>query len=236
VETIEKLWNLTELSIVSSAIRVLFSMLAGIVIGWERGRKGRPAGIKTHSLVCMASALVMMTGQFIFNEFGGSNDVARLGAQVISGIGFLGAGTIILTGNNKVKGLTTAASIWCSACIGLAIGIGYVSGALLMLFGVLFIFIVISRVEELVNRHSKVMDIYFETNELHCIGEIIKTVKKQGCKINDVQVARQDKGYKKKIERGVSVLLNLYLKNSSQRNSILLFLSENPSVEMVEEV
>lgn len=115
------------------ALDSLFSLVAGTLIGLDRSMKRRGAGIKTHVLVCLGSALVMMTGQFIQLNYEGTMDVARMGAQVISGVGFLGVGTIIVTGHNQVKGLTTAAGLWACACIGLAIGIGFVDGALLAL-------------------------------------------------------------------------------------------------------
>lgn len=120
-------------SILSVGLRLAFSLIAGTLIGLDRSMKRRGAGIKTHVLVCLGSALVMMTGQFIQLNYEGTIDVARMGAQVISGVGFLGVGTIIVTGHNQVKGLTTAAGLWACACIGLAIGIGFVDGALLAL-------------------------------------------------------------------------------------------------------
>lgn len=228
--------QMTELTIISGTIRIFLSIIIGIIIGWERGRKGRSAGIKTHALVCMASALVMMTGQFIFNQYGGTNDITRLGAQVISGVGFLGAGTIILTGNSKVKGLTTAASIWSSACIGLAVGIGYISGALIALFAMLFVFIFVSRFESYISNKSKFLDLYFETCEVHCIGEVIEFLKEKGCKIIDVQVTRDEKGYKKKKECNVAVLINIYLRKAKEKNEIIFEIQSNPSIKMVEEV
>lgn len=120
-------------SILSVGLRLAFSLVAGTLIGLDRSMKRRGAGIKTHVLVCLGSALVMMTGQFIQLNYEGTIDVARMGAQVISGVGFLGVGTIIVTGHDQVKGLTTAAGLWACACIGLAIGIGFVDGALLAL-------------------------------------------------------------------------------------------------------
>lgn len=101
----------------------------GGVIGLERDLKNHAAGFRTYILVCLGSSIVMMTNQFIFNNYE-LGDPARMGAQVISGIGFLGAGTIMVTNHNHVKGLTTAAGLWSAACIGLAIGIGFYEGAL----------------------------------------------------------------------------------------------------------
>ena len=107
-------------SLLAITIRLLFALVVGLIIGIDRERKRRVAGIKTHILVCLGSALVMITSQYMMVEFGDMADISRMGAQVISGVGFLGVGTIIVTGRNQVKGLTTAASIWVCACVGLA--------------------------------------------------------------------------------------------------------------------
>lgn len=112
------------------ATRLMLACFVGGVVGYERESANRPAGFRTHILVCVGSALVMMTGEYISRNFGGSPDPARLGAQVVSGIGFLGAGTILRDGFN-VRGLTTAASLWAVSCIGLACGIGFYAGACL---------------------------------------------------------------------------------------------------------
>lgn len=109
----------------STLFRLILAMFLGCLIGIDRGMKKRVAGVKTHMIVCMGATLVMMTGDFIhvYSNGAGIGDTARLGAQVVSGIGFLGVGTIIVTGQRHVSGLTTAASLWTSACIGLAVGI-----------------------------------------------------------------------------------------------------------------
>ena len=120
-------------SIGSMIIRLVSAFLMGTIIGVERGIKRRGAGVKTHVLVCLSSALVMMTGEYIYMNFDRSTDIARIGAQVISGVGFLGVGTIIVTGKNQVRGLTTAAGLWACACLGLAVGIGFIEGAFITL-------------------------------------------------------------------------------------------------------
>lgn len=124
-------------------IRLVLATLLGGVIGMERERKSRPAGFRTHILVCLGSTLVMMISEMLFLQYEGraTVDPTRLGAQVISGIGFLGAGTIIRQGAS-VKGLTTAATLWATSCIGLSIGAGFYSGAVIggvIIFVVLFV-------------------------------------------------------------------------------------------------
>ena len=120
-----------DLNVYSICIRLLLAILLGGIIGLERGASRHAAGFRTHILVCVGAALAMLTNQFIMISFDGSIDPARLGAQVITGVGFLGVGTILVTGSKKIKGLTTAAGLWASACLGLAAGIGFYDGAVL---------------------------------------------------------------------------------------------------------
>ena len=115
--------TLRELTLTAIIVRIVVAIMLGGIIGLERGMKNRPAGLRTYMLVCMGSCVVMLINQYTTQVFG-TGDPVRLGAQVISGIGFLGAGTIVVTSHNQIKGLTTAAGLWASACIGVAIGIG----------------------------------------------------------------------------------------------------------------
>lgn len=106
-------------------VKLFLAVLLGGIVGYEREYKSMPAGLRTHILVCIGAALVQIISvNYLINNPGQSYDPMRLGAQVISGIGFLGAGTIIKDKNN-VKGLTTAASLWVVACIGIAVGSGF---------------------------------------------------------------------------------------------------------------
>ena len=151
-----------EWSLLSMFLRLFLALLAGSIIGIDRGMKRRGAGIKTHVIVCLGSAIVMMTSQYMMQIYPDAADLGRMGAQVISGVGFLGVGTIIVTGRNQVKGLTTAAGLWTCACVGLAAGIGYIEGVLLCLCFVLFTFRVLNSVDYMLQKNSKVFDIYLE--------------------------------------------------------------------------
>ena len=122
--------NLKDITCLSTFVRLILAAICGGMIGIEQGCRRRAAGLRTHMLVCMGASLVMITNQYIHTEFG-IPDLTRLGAQVISGIGFLGVGTIIVDKQHQVKGLTTAAGLWACACMGLAIGIGFYSGAIM---------------------------------------------------------------------------------------------------------
>ena len=120
--------ELREITAVGIFVRIIVAMLLGGLIGLERGIKNRPAGFRTYMLVSIGACIVMLVNQYSYQATG-AGDPTRMGAQVISGIGFLGAGTIIVTSHNQIKGLTTAAGLWASACVGLAAGIGLYEAA-----------------------------------------------------------------------------------------------------------
>lgn len=111
--------ELREITYLSIALRIVIAVLCGGALGLERGMKNRPAGMRTYMLVCVGSCLIMLTNQYLF-QVTQAGDPMRLGAQVVSGIGFLGAGTIVVTRHNRIKGLTTAAGLWSAAGVGLA--------------------------------------------------------------------------------------------------------------------
>lgn len=144
-------------------IKLLIAALCGGMIGLEREMKGRPAGLKTFSLVCIGSALAMVTNEYInMTMSGGTGDSARMAAQVISGIGFLGAGTIMVTGHNQVKGLTTAAALWVTAALGIAIGSGFYFGGVAGLFVIYLTSFVYRYIDTRLTKNSRMMKIYVE--------------------------------------------------------------------------
>ena len=112
--------EIRELTYLSVVLRILSALILGGCLGWERGMKNRAAGLRTHMLVCVGACLIMVTNQYVYQAFG-TGDPVRMGAQVVSGIGFLGAGTIVVTRRNQIKGLTTAAGLWTSAAVGLSV-------------------------------------------------------------------------------------------------------------------
>lgn len=131
-------------------LRLLCAMFIGAVIGTEREMTHRPAGMRTHMLVALGSCVVMITSQMIFHQyraFGATPDPARLSAQVITGVGFLGAGTIMREGPS-IKGLTTAASIWAVACLGIAVGGGYYALGIIGAVGMIIILVLFEWLQE----------------------------------------------------------------------------------------
>ena len=131
--------GLMELNELTVIVRLLLALLCGGILGFERMRKRRAAGLRTYMLVCIGSSIISMTAQFVAEHFEGV-DVSRMPSQIIVGIGFLGAGTIMVTRYYRVKGLTTAAGLWVTAGVGMAIGIGINLGALMTALVLILVF------------------------------------------------------------------------------------------------
>ncbi|MBS6642112.1 MAG: MgtC/SapB family protein [Clostridiaceae bacterium] len=181
--------NWRELNSASLFLRVVLALIIGGSIGLERGSKNQPAGFRTYMLVCLGAALVMMTNQHISERFG-VGDPSRLGAQVISGIGFLGAGTIIVTRNSRVRGLTTAAGLWSAACIGLALGIGFYEGAVVVGAAILLIMTVFQKLDHKMQERSRFMRLYLNFVSSDALNEFMETCKSMEIKLIDMQVSK----------------------------------------------
>lgn len=178
--------QIREVTYLAVAVRLLAAVLLGGVLGLERGMKKRPAGLRTYMLVCAGACLIMLTNQFIFQVYG-TGDPVRMGAQVVSGIGFLGAGTIVVTRRNQIKGLTTAAGLWAAAGVGLALGIGFYEGAIA---GALAVFVVVTLLQKMdsnMHRRSKQMEVYIELSPSITLGDFLRTVRDSGIEIYNVQ-------------------------------------------------
>lgn len=164
---------LGDLTTITMVIRVLLAALAGGIIGLEREFHGRAAGMRTHMLVCLGAALSALIGGFLsleMGELGISSDAQRTGAQVMSGVGFLGAGTILVKkGNSRISGLTTAAGLWATAAIGLAVGYGLYEAAFVTVFMVVMAFTVVSKMEFRLTRKRQRMFVYLE---LDCVESV----------------------------------------------------------------
>lgn len=223
--------ELLDQDLLTTFIRLILALLCGGILGFERGRKKRPAGFRTYMLVCLGAALVMMTNEYISVKYR-TGDPARMAAQVISGIGFLGAGTIIVTGHNRVKGLTTAAGLWAAACIGLAIGIGYYSGAVLGCFMIFVAMAALHNVDELAMSVSKVVNLYVEFERLSNIGQFIEYIRSWDIKVSDIEIVRSNSAN----EIGAAVLLTLKLPRKQAHQSIMDSLHKAQGVNFIEEV
>lgn len=189
------------LNVFSVSLRILLAMICGGVIGVERGKARQPAGMRTYMLVCMGAAVVMLTGQYMFNKFG-TGDPARLGAQVISGIGFLGAGSIITSGNTKIRGLTTAAGLWTAACIGLGIGIGFYSGGIIATLAVHLTLTQAKRLEQHLVFQERWVSLYLEMDGKQKMSDVAHKMEEFGLEVGEVQMGRVRKGFQ---EMAISV-------------------------------
>ena len=167
---------------------IIATVLSGI-IGLERGSQRQNAGFRTYILVCIGACIAMMTDQYIVEFVSSRADPARLGAQVITGVGFLGAGTIVLAGRHVV-GLTTAAGLWASACLGLAVGIGYYSAAFIAAVLILIVLAFLPKLEDKILRESKVYPFHIELDDARKYMDYIATLKKAGINVRKNTISK----------------------------------------------
>jgi putative Mg2+ transporter-C (MgtC) family protein len=172
-----------------------------------------------------------MTNQYIFQEFK-IGDPARMAAQVISGIGFLGAGTIIVTGRHQVKGLTTAAGLWASACMGLAIGIGFYKAAILACVLIAFATIVLHRLDNYMLSKSKIFDIYLEFGNSASITSILEVIKSYKIGIDNIEILKPSYA----TNASVAAIMTLHLKQKKMRLDVVAKISSIEGVEFLEEI
>ncbi len=184
-------------------LRLLAACILGGIIGFEREyTRHTPAGFRTHILVSLGSCLVMLISQFAMVAYGDRVDMdpTRIGAQVVSGIGFLGAGAIIRHGIS-VRGLTTAASIWAVACIGLACGIGFFTGAVLatMLIWLVLMYLKLFKVKISYKSKNKIIEIETEDDIVLLLNKLTKLLEEYNLFVKSIEVAEDTSGKKKKI-------------------------------------
>lgn len=178
---------LRQMNLVSILCRFVLAAVCGSVIGFERGKKRHAAGLRTHIVVCIGAMSAMLVNQYIVTYFNPNSDPARMGAQVISGIGFLGAGTIIVTRRNQVKGLTTAATLWVTACMGLAVGVGFYACALIMYLILIFILLLVNVVDTKYLKIPTNTAIYIEVKREAGLGDVIHFIHEIGWSVRDVK-------------------------------------------------
>ncbi len=215
----------------SMIVRLMLAITLGGLIGIERGRKRRPAGLRTHMLVCLGAALTMIISQYLVT-IGQTTDVSRFGAQVINGIGFLGAGSIIVTGKLEVKGLTTAAGLWASACMGLAVGSGFVFAAVIagILIGITTA--LLSKLEVRIMSNSRNMNVYIEYEDSATIGDVIEKLKALNIKIFDVELSRNINA-----SEGLhSAVFDIKLPRKLAHSAVMTSVADVDTVKSVEEL
>ncbi len=220
-----------EMTTLSVVLRMLLAFLCGGVIGLEREYKHRPAGFRTHILICLGAAMTTLTSQYLYLTMQMYTDVARLGAQVIAGIGFIGAGTIVVTRQRRVKGLTTAAGMWTSAIIGLACGAGYVECAIFATLLVMTAEMLLIRLEYRVASGAREMNIYVEYTEADRMTEILQGLRAEKVRITSLEISRRVEG-----DRRYSAVVSLGNLRGIPAERLLSRLEAMDDVLLVEEM
>ncbi len=219
--------NFSEWTMRNLIIRIIVSMLLGGIIGLDRGMKHRGAGTKTMTVVCLGSTLVMLTEQYIQVNFPGLANMNRLAAQVISGVGFLGVGTIIIS-NHRVRGLTTAATLWASATIGLAVGVGFVEGGILITLVMLISLHILPFAERFATRNSRYCNVIVDLEESRYLHVIIQDLKAAGISVDSMEISTS------KIGDSVSVYLILHTGKATENTEIYEIITRSDKVESVD--
>lgn len=182
--------SLRNLTLYSVAIRMMLAVICGGIIGIEREFKRRPAGFRTHILICLGAAITTLTSQYLFIYMQYYTDMARLGAQVIAGIGFIGAGTIVVTRRQRVKGLTTAAGLWTSAIVGLALGAGFYEGGILIAVLIFVVEALFAKLEYRMLKKSPEVNLYMEYTDKQCLEEVLKLLREKNIKVLNLEITR----------------------------------------------
>ena len=235
--------TLRELNLISVLVRLFLAMLLGGLVGLDRGRKQRAAGFRTYMLVCIGAALTMLLGQYqdlmlttrwasMISDVGSRSDIARYGAQVISGIGFLGAGTIVLTGRKEVKGLTTAAGLWACACMGLAIGAGFYECVILGLVLVYLCIRVLPLLEIRMRKRSRNMNLYIEFSQIQEIRAVTACLRQMGVTVLDMEIEPGQKEF----QEYSNAVLSLKLKNKQSHSEVLSAVSQLDRLHKIDEM
>ena len=223
--------SLRDMSFLSVLVRLLLVVLCGGVIGIEREYKRRPAGFRTHILICLGAAMTTLTSQYLYLCMGYFTDMARLGAQVIAGIGFIGAGTIIVTRRQRVKGLTTAAGLWTTAIIGLTLGAGYFEAGIFATLLILLAELLFSRLEYGILENAPEINVYYEYTEKSALDAVLDLFKVRGVKVINMEITRTLVEHDR-----ASAVFTLRLNKHYRAAQLLAEASALPSVVQVEEL
>ena len=223
--------GLRELSAFSVALRMLLAVLCGGLIGLEREFKRRPAGFRTHILICLGAAITTLTSQFLYLYMHYYTDMTRLGAQVIAGIGFIGAGTII-TRRERVKGLTTAAGLWASAIVGLAIGAGFYEGAVIATVLIILAEWIFARLEYWLLDNAPEANLYIEYENKSVLGNILEYFRQKNIKIVNLEITRS----KTTAKHNACAIVNLRMDSNTKISEVTNKLELTEGVIHVEEL
>lgn len=221
--------GLRDLSLLAVAVRMTLAVVCGGIIGMERALNRRAAGFRTHILVCLGAAMTTLTSQYLFLYMHYYTDMARLGAQVIAGIGFLGAGTIIVS-HQRIKGLTTAAGLWAAAIIGLAIGAGFYEGAILATILVELVATIFLQVEKKILTRTSNIHIFLQYSKATALEQILNY-----CNSSEIQIMHMEISRSKEPELATIALLSLRLPRGMKTEDTISDMLRTDGVELAEE-
>ena len=224
--------SLRGLTLLSVTLRMLLAVACGGIIGIEREYKRRPAGFRTHILICLGAAMTTMTSQYLFLYMHYYTDVGRLGAQVVAGIGFIGAGTIIVTRRKRVKGLTTAAGLWTAAIVGLALGGGFYEGGIAATALILLAELLFSKLEYYILQNAPEVNLYLEYADRDCLDRMLQLFQDRAVKVLDMEITRSDGSE----HHNACVLFNLRLNKHCSADELLSALYRVEGVVSAEEL
>ena len=229
---IEIFSDLRDLSFGSVAFRMILAVICGGVVGIERAYKRRPAGFRTHILICLGAMITVLTSQYLTLTMHYNADMTRMGAQVVAGIGFIGAGTIIVTRRQRVKGLTTAAGLWACAIIGLCIGAGFYEGAIIATIIILLLEIVFSKMEYWFLNRVPEINVYLEYRDKSCLDNLLLHLQKSQIRVLDMEITRSTGNEK----HNACALFALRLPKKAKVDMILNDLNQVDGVLLLEEI
>lgn len=229
---VECLQYLEEFNYISILVRLSLAVLLGGIVGAERGAKRQIAGIRTFALVCLGAALAMVTNEYLGVRDGTIVDPSRMAAQVISGVGFLGVGTIIVTGKNQVKGLTTAASLWAVATLGIAVGAGFIYGAVIGFIFIMLSIKVLQKASRYQENHNRILEVYMELNPEVGMTYITDYIHDKEFIIRSMQRSCQNTFS----ADDVAVTMEVDLKNKQNHSHILAELEQIKGLDYIEEI
>lgn len=224
--------SLRDISFASIALRMVLSFLCGGLIGIEREYKRRAAGFRTHILICLGAAITTLTSHYLFLQMGYAVDLGRLGAQVIAGIGFIGAGSILVTRRQQVKGLTTAAGLWAAAIVGLCFGAGFYEGGVIATVLILLAELLFAKLERSILYRVTEINLYIEYLESACLDHVLELLQTEQVKLLSMEVMRASA----EGNDSSSAILQLRLPKKYKAEVLLLKINEVKSVVAAEEL
>ena len=234
---------LRQLNLPSMVLRVLLAMFLGGLIGLDRERKHQPAGFRTYMLVALAAACTQILSQYLdlmldtqwhdaFEIVGRRTDVVRLGARIVSGVGFIGTGTILLTDRQEVKGLTTASCLWASACMGLAVGAGFYECVVVGILLLILTLKVFPLFEKRVLPRSRLMNFYVEFQNIQNVGAVVSRIRRRKIQILDIDIDKVDQNGQSRIKG----LFSVRLPQRGEHTELLAYIATLDGILAIEEV